>query len=280
MSSVEVSSYPVQCDIQPRQADLGRDGTASTTALAQWLLEARRRLRLPRFERLVHSGAFGPFQIVLVGERAERLGPVRLSDPDITVHTGIRRFGRSSFTYEQAVFAGTEQVGRGGATILLLGPAGPLTLPDEMIADLTELSLPDSTEPAPARPAVERRSRGHYSFFAPLRARIADVDINQHVNAIVLATWYDEAVAAFTAAALGVPGLVPDLAPTAHRIDYIGEVTYPGDYEIGVAVGSFEADTVHYELGIFGGDTCLGVADLTGPRGELTPAPSATDVPR
>lgn len=275
MSSVDVSVYPVQCDIQARQADLGRDGTVSTTALAQWLLEARRRMRLPQFEKLVLTGGFGPFHIVLAGQRAERLAPVRLTDPDISVHTGIRRFGRSSFTYEQAVFAGREQVGRGGATIILIGADGPLALPDQMIADLTDLSLPDSTEPAPARPSARRRAREHYSFFAPLRARIADVDINQHVNALALASWYDEAVAAFTATALGVVGLVPDLAPTMHRVDYLGEVTYPGDYEIGVAVSAYDGDTVHYELGVFRGDTCLGVADAAGPRGALRPDSSA-----
>ncbi|MFE9578579.1 hypothetical protein ACFYO1_19480 [Nocardia sp. NPDC006044] len=269
MNSISYPVFPVQCDIRVRQGDLGRNGAVSTVGMARWLEDARIRVRLSRFERLVDAGGFGAHQIIFVSQRIERLAPVYGTHAEVKVHTGIRRIGRSSFTYAQAVFSRGELVGRGGATVLNLGPAGPLALPDELIADLTELSVPDSSG-TENRPGAERQKRDHYVFFAPLRARIGDVDINQHVNYLALTTWYDEAIAAFTAAALGADGLVPDLAPSSYRIDYLGEVTYPGDYEIGVLVTAFDADSVHYELGIFSGNTCLGIGDGAGARGVLS----------
>ncbi|MFI9402751.1 hypothetical protein [Nocardia sp. NPDC052316] len=261
--------FPVRSGIRVRQADLGRDGAVSTVGMARWLEDARIRLEFPQFEQLVAAGEFGPYQIIFVGQSVERLAPVRRTDADIEVHTDIRRIGRSSFTYGHAVFARGNQVGAGDATVVLLGVAGPLALPEELVADLTALARPDSDDTVATRPDAERHRRSHYAYFAPLRARISDVDLNQHVNYLALAAWYDEAVAAFTTSALDLGGLVPDLSPSSYRIDYVGEVTYPGDYDIGVLVGSFDADVVHYQLGIFLGDTCLGVADAIGPRGEL-----------
>ncbi|WP_107656585.1 acyl-CoA thioesterase family protein [Nocardia suismassiliense] len=269
MKTISDYAFPIRSDIRVRQGDLGRDGTVSTVGMARWLEDARIRLELPQFERLVTAGEFGPYQIIFVGQSVERLAPARRTDTDIEVHTDIRRIGRSSFTYGHAVFAGGNRVGSGSATVVLFGTAGPLALPDELIADLTALAGPDSSDTVADRPKSERRQRNHYPYSAPLRARISDVDINQHVNFIALATWYDEAVAAFTAAALDLDGLVPDLSPSSYRIDYVGEVTYPGEYEIGVLVTAFDADSVHYELGIFLGSTCLGVAEAIGPRGEL-----------
>lgn len=270
MNTISNPVFPIQSDIRVRQGDLGRNGAVSTIGMARWLEDARIRVRMSRFERLVDAGEFGPHQIIFVSQKVEQLAPVYGTHAEVKVHTGIRRIGRSSFTYEQAVFSRGERVGRGRSTVLNLGPAGPLALPDELIADLTDLSIPDSVETTENRPGTERQKRDHYAFFAPLRARIGDVDINQHVNYLALTTWYDEAVATFTAAALDEDGLVPDLAPSSYRIDYIGEVTYPGDYEIGVLVSSFDADSVHYELGIFSSGACLGIGDAIGARGMLS----------
>ncbi|MFI5666342.1 hypothetical protein [Streptomyces sp. NPDC051704] len=62
---------------------------------------------------------------------------------------------------------------------------------------------------------------------------------------------------------------MPDLPPWSYRIQYLGEVTYPGNYEIGLAVRSVDSGSVHYELAVFRGGTCLGVAEAIGPRGKL-----------
>ncbi|MGW3326691.1 hypothetical protein [Streptomyces virginiae] len=190
------------------------------------------------------------------------------------MHTGVRRIGRSSFTFGQEVVVGAKRVGSGDATVVLADRSGPHRLPDELIADLDEIRLPETEvagTPAATRPPPERLHRAHYSYGAPLRSRVGDVDSNQHVNFIALATWYDEAVAAFTSDSIGttVGGSVPDLPPSSYRIQYLGEVTYPGDYEVALTVRSVDNGSVHYELGVFRGGTCLGVADAIGPRGTL-----------
>ena len=266
------SEFPSEIDVRVRQGDLGRDGSASTIGVARWLEDARIRLHLRRFARLVAAGGIGPFQILLVSQRVERLAPVGRVGACVQVHTGIRRIGRSSMTYEHAVIAGGTHVGSGEATIVLADVSGSLALPDELIEDLVELQLPGPNQPTAPRPGAERLHRDHYPAAVPLRARIGDVDINQHVNFMALATWYDEAVAAFASAAVNVGGTgpVPDLPPWSYRIQYLGEVTYPGDYGIGVAVRSFDVQSVQYELGIFRDGTCLGLADALGPRDQLT----------
>ncbi|MBZ6230340.1 acyl-CoA thioesterase [Streptomyces olivaceus] len=270
MNTPDDQRLGVQLDVRVRQADLGRNGSASTIGMARWLEDARIRLRLHRFERLVGEGGFGPFQILLVGQRVDRLAPAGPTGTHVHVHTGVGRIGRSSFTFTQAITADGRQVGDGDATVVLAGDSGPLQLPDELIADLDEMRLPETGTPAAARPRPERLQRAHYSHWTTLRSRIGDVDSNQHVNFIALTTWYDEAVAAFTShsTGTGAAGPVPDLPPSSYQVQYLGEVTYPGDYEIGLTVRSADTGSVHYELGIFHDSTCLSVADAIGPRGE------------
>ncbi|MGW6407088.1 hypothetical protein ACWF95_07950 [Streptomyces vinaceus] len=273
MNAPEHQMAGIQVDVPVRQADLGRDGSASTIGMARWLEDARIRLRLRRFERLVGEGRFGPFQILLVGQRVSRLAPAGPAGTRVQVHTGVRRVGRSSFTFGQEVMVGDKRVGGGDATVVLADRSGPLQLPDELIADLDEMRLPETEAAArSAAPRVppERLHRAHYSYWTPLRSRIGDVDSNQHVNFIALATWYDEAVAAFTLDSVGtaVGGSVPDLPPWSYQIHYLGEVTYPGSYEVALTVRSLDTGSVHYELGVFRGSTCLGVADAIGPRGD------------
>jgi acyl-CoA thioester hydrolase len=272
MTGTSDSTFPTQHDVPLRQADLGRDGSASTIGVARWLEDARVRVRLPRFERRVRAGQFDPFRILLVSQRVERLAPVGWADGRVQVHTGFGRIGRSSFTFQQAVFVGGTQVASGDATVVLGGTSGSLALPDELIEDLNDLRLPESDQKAGTTPDAERHQRDHYSFFAPLSARIGDVDSNQHVNFIALATWYDEAVAALslTEVAVDEGGLGPNLPPWSYRIRYLGEVAYPGDYDIGVRVETVEDNSLRYALGIFRGAECLGVADAVGARGELS----------
>ncbi|MFF4260696.1 hypothetical protein [Streptomyces virginiae] len=57
--------------------------------------------------------------------------------------------------------------------------------------------------PAATRLRPERLHRADCSYGVPLRSRIGDVDTDQHVNFIALATWYDEAVAAFASDSIG-----------------------------------------------------------------------------
>ncbi len=162
------------------------------------------------------------------------------------IQTGIGRIGRSSFTYEQTAVIGGESVATGEATVVLRGAGGPLELPEELIADLGELLSGDTAQgPAPTRLGSERRRRDHYERFVPLRARISDVDGNHHVNYLAQLTWYDEAIAAFTLDATDAERrTIPDLPANAYTVQYLDEVTYPGDYEIGLRAGDSGAGTV------------------------------------
>ncbi|WP_394836587.1 hypothetical protein LVJ94_06720 [Pendulispora rubella] len=270
MTLLDNRKFPIKIDVHVRQADLGRNGKASTIGMARWLEDARIRLRLRRFERLVATGGFGPFAILLVGQGINRLAPAGSTGAHVHVHTGISRIGRSSFSYEQEITAGEQRVGSGNATVVLASHTGPLQLPDELLADLAELQLSGS-ESTVARPSPQRLQRDHYAYWAPLRSRIGDVDSNHHVNFVALATWYDEAVAAFTTQSIGTGGAYPppDLPPWSYQIHYLREVTYPGEYEIGLSIRSADTESVHYELGIFRDSTCLGVADAVGARGDL-----------
>jgi len=263
---------PIETDVRVRQADLGRDGSASVVAMARWLEDARLRLRLQRFERLVGQGGFPRFQILFVGQRVERLARAGRAGAVVQVQTGIRRIGRSSFTYEQTAVIGGESVATGAATVVLRGAGGPLELPEELVADLGELRSGDTAEgPATARLGAERHQRDHYERFVPLRARIGDVDGNHHVNYLAQLTWYDEAIAVFTLDAVDQAErrTLPDLPPNAYAVQYLDEVTYPGDYEIGLRARDGGPGSVSYELAIFRGADCLGVADAAGPRGNL-----------
>ncbi|WP_394844846.1 hypothetical protein LZC95_48340 [Pendulispora brunnea] len=267
-ATLDNHDFLAKIDVRVRQVDLGRDGSASTIGMARWLEDARIRLRMRRFERLVAAGGFGPFNILLVGQGVSRLARAGSAGALVQVHTGIGHIGRSSFSYEHVIMVGDERVGSGNATVVLAGSSGPLQLPEELLTDLAELKLPEAG-PSAARPSPERLQRDHYSYWAPLRSRIGDVDSNQHVNFIALATWYDDAVAAFAMHSMGTGGAqsVPDVPPWSYQIQYLGEVTYPGDYEIGLMVRSADAKSAHYELGVFRDRTCLGVADAIGPRG-------------
>jgi acyl-CoA thioester hydrolase len=254
-----------------RLGDLGLDGRASTVALARWLEDARFRLRFARFDRRVAAGGFGPYRILLVSQHVERHVPVGWTDAPVRVRTGIRRIGRTSFTFGQTAFVGGQDVGSGEAVVVLADDTGPLALPAELLADLEELGSAEPTAAGASRPGAQRNERNHYPFATPLRARVGDVDSNRHVNYIALLTWYDDALAAFAVQVQGDDGplSLSALAPSAYRVQYIAEVGYPGDYEIGIAVAGHDAEAVHYELGLFRGDRCVGLADAIGARGEL-----------
>ncbi|GAB2661302.1 hypothetical protein GCM10027271_20090 [Saccharopolyspora gloriosae] len=269
--TVSEQPMPARTMVAVRQADLGRDGRISTLGVARWLEDARLRVPMPRFERLVSSGEMEPFRILLVGQRVERSDPRGRPGDEVEVTTGIRRVGRSSFTYRHTVFKDDAVVGTGEATVVLGGATGPLQLPDELISDLRGLRVAGA-EDGTDRASAEQRTRDHYRHWTPLRTRVTDLDSNHHVNFQVLLTWYEEAIAevVLSASAAGRATPSPKLASSDLRIEYTGEVTYPGDYEIGVTVTAVNDDTVHYDLAVFQAQQCLGTAQARGSRGELT----------
>jgi len=267
-------AYPVLRDVAPRYSDLGPDGMISTTGLARWFEDVRVGVELPAFRRLIEDGEFGPFRVLLAAQHVDRLAPMRW-DGKYRIGVGIRRVGGSSFTYGYGVFCDDRCVARGDTVTVFATNAGPAHLPDALRSDLAGLVLDEPDAPRALRPGPERRDRATYPFATSLRARIGDIDTNRHVNNVALISWYADGVAALQDEILtsGWGGPPPDVAPTEFRVSYVAEVGYPAEYEIGVAVlGQDPGDggaTVHYGLGVFLGDRCVGLADATGPRGEL-----------
>ncbi len=268
-------AYPVLRDVAPRYSDLGPDGMISATGLARWFEDARVSVELPGFRRLVEDGEFGPFRVLLAAQHVDRLAPMRW-DGKYRIGVGVRRVGNSSFTYGYGVFCDDRCVALGDTVTVFATDAGPADLPDALRSDLGGLVLDEPDAPAAHRPGPERRDRSTYPFAVSLRARIGDIDTNRHVNNVALLSWYADGVAALhdEILTLGWGGPPPEIAPSELRVQYVAEVGYPAEYEIGVAVLGQGADadgdpTVHYGLGVFLGDRCVGLADATGRRGDL-----------
>jgi acyl-CoA thioester hydrolase len=248
----------------------------STTGVARWFEDVRVAVELPAFRRLIEDGEFGPFRVLLAAQHVDRLAPMGW-DGKYRIGVGIRRVGGSSFTYGYGVFCEDRCVALGDTVTVFATDAGPADLPDALRSDLAGLVLDEPDAPRALRPGPERRDRATYPFAISLRARIGDIDTNRHVNNVALISWYADGVAALQDEVLtsGWGGPPPGIAPTEFRVSYVAEVGYPAEYEIGVAVlgqdpGAGDgAATVHYGLGVFLGDRCVGLADATGLRGEL-----------
>ncbi|MFE2871160.1 hypothetical protein [Embleya sp. NPDC059259] len=265
------ADFPDRRQVTQRFGDLAPDGTTSTVALARLFEHPRIGLRFPRFDKLLADGGFGPFRILLVGQDVERWTPFGTFDATIRIGTGIRAIGRTSYAYGQGMFIDGRLVATAGATIVLADKSGALTLPDELRADLAELRLPGTDAAVASQPDPPRRERQYYPAAATVHARVGDVDLNRHVNYIAQVGWYDEAIASHAHDLLGEGAArkLPRYLPWRYRVTYLGEVHYPGTYDIGIAVSGHDEHTVHYELGLFDSGRCLGTADAYAPCGKL-----------
>ncbi|MGA5504983.1 hypothetical protein [Streptomyces umbrinus] len=224
--------------MEQRFGDLAPDGTTSTPALTRLFEHPRVSLRLRRFERLVAEGGFRPFHILLVGQGVERCTPFGSVGATLRIGTGVRSIGRTSFTYGQGMFVDGRLVATADATIVLADKSGPIALPDELLADLEELRLPGTDGSAAPKSDPRRRERRYYPTTATVRARVEDVDLNRHVNYIAQVGRYDEAIASHAHDLLGDDAAkkLPRYLPWRYRVTYLGEVRYPGTYDIGIAV--------------------------------------------
>lgn len=266
------ADFPDRQQVVQRFGDLAPDGTTSTVALSRLFEHPRVGLRFSRFDKLAADGGFGPFHILFVGQRVERQTAFGKVGATVRIGTGIRAIGRSSYTYGQGMFVDGRHVATAEATIVLADKSGPITLPDELLADLEELRLPETSAAVASKPDPRRRERQYYPAAATVHARVGDVDLNRHVNYIAQLGWYDEAIASHAHGLLGDGSAkkLPRFVPWRYRVTYLGEVHYPGTYDIGIAVSGHDEHTVHYELGLFDENRCLGTADASAPRGKLS----------
>ena len=110
------------------------------------------------------------------------------------------------------------------------------------------------------------RAREAYPFRLDVRTRFGDLDTNRHVNNVRLATWYLDGLAELHLDVLGYPvgGPLDGLAPSSLSVQYLGEVHYPGIYQLRVAVIGIDDDVVRYACGLFDGPKCVGSAEAAG----------------
>lgn len=266
----DLAAFPVLRPVTPRYSDLGGDRRVTTVALTRWLEEARVHAELPRFRALVQDGA-GGFRIVLAAQRVRALGSIRRG-AEYRIGLGVRRIGRSSFSYGYGVFAGDRCVAVADSVTVVATTSGPSELPDELRADLASMVIDEPGGAAAPRPEPSRRDRTRYPAVHRLTSRIGDVDTNRHVNNVAILSWYADAVAAWQSGCLGDPdgGPPEELAATAWEVQYVDEVAHPRTYDVVLAVDP-APDGLHYRAGLFSGERCVGLADGFGVAGPLDP---------
>lgn len=113
-----------------------------------------------------------------------------------------------------------------------------------------------------------RTTLANYPFVLTMQPRFGDMDSLGHVNNVAISSLFEEARISMNRAMLGLSHvtLPQDRRPlpvVAARveIDYLGEVLYPGSYEVGVGVGRVGTSSIVQVCGLFDGETCLALCD-------------------
>jgi acyl-CoA thioester hydrolase len=108
----------------------------------------------------------------------------------------------------------------------------------------------------------------NYPFVVTLRPRFGDMDNVGHVNNVAIAALFEEARVAMNHALLGGGDVTLPVeertfpAVVAHLvIDYLAEVRYPGEYQIGVGVGRVGSTSVLELSGMFDGERCVALCE-------------------
>ncbi|KQX76242.1 MULTISPECIES: thioesterase family protein [Aeromicrobium] len=101
------------------------------------------------------------------------------------------------------------------------------------------------------------RLRTEFAALRTITTRWEDEDVYGHVNNVVYYSYFDTAVNGFLIDATGTDirrldavGLVAET-----RCEFLRELRYPGDVEVGIAVARLGTSSIVYRLAIFQGDT-------------------------
>jgi acyl-CoA thioester hydrolase len=112
------------------------------------------------------------------------------------------------------------------------------------------------------------RELSSYPWVHEIRARFADVDNLGHINNVAVVSFYEDARATFNNEFLGVfnrRGSAKDgpfhFLVASSKVDYLAEAHYPGNYQVGVAIGRIGSSSVVYYSGLFRNGACLGVCE-------------------
>ncbi|OAA25739.1 acyl-CoA thioester hydrolase [Frankia sp. EI5c] len=121
----------------------------------------------------------------------------------------------------------------------------------------------------------------NYPFVLTMQPRFGDMDSLGHVNNVAIAAMFEEARVAMNRELLGAShvALPQDERPlpvVAARVEinYLGEVRYPGSYEVGVGIGRLGSSSIVQVCGLFEAGVCLALCDtVLVHRGPTGPAP-------
>lgn len=105
------------------------------------------------------------------------------------------------------------------------------------------------------------KGRTVYPHWVKERVRWSDTDMVGHVNNISFSTYFETGRTEF---------LLPLIAREAERrilmvlarmcVDYLGEIHWPGDVEVGTGISSLGKSSCHMDQSLFSGDRCVGKA--------------------
>lgn len=122
----------------------------------------------------------------------------------------------------------------------------------------------------------------NYPFVHDIVARFCDMDVQRHLNNSAIVTFYEDTRVNLNQEMFGeelVSGTADfRLLVLETTVRYLREAPYPGTYRIGVGLIRIGGSSYEYGLGLFHGDTCVGLSQTvmvhateTGP----TPIPPA-----
>jgi acyl-CoA thioester hydrolase len=265
VASPAPSLFPVLLEHTAQYSDLDPSRRIGRDTLVRWFEDARVQLGREALDADLADRAEGLVRLRVVAVRVDVLAPLRIAG-QYRIGIGVSRIGTSSVSYRYGVFAGDECVATGATTSVYVGDDGSAApLPDELREQLGRHRIAGPESAPPEREPA--RAREAYPFRLDVRTRFGDLDTNRHVNNVRLATWYLDGLAELHLDVLGYPvgGPLDGLAPSSLSVQYLGEVHYPGIYQLRVAVLDIgDDDIVRYVCGLFDGPTCVGLAEAVG----------------
>lgn len=107
-----------------------------------------------------------------------------------------------------------------------------------------------------------RRDLAAYPFRIEMVPRFGDMDLNQHLNNVAVARFYEEGRVRFHFDLHRRPGLERFRGFIAHlAIDYLAEGHWPDPVEIGVGVVHIGGSSYRLGLAMFQRGVCIGLCD-------------------
>lgn len=109
---------------------------------------------------------------------------------------------------------------------------------------------------------ARRRDLAAYPFQIDMAPRFGDMDANRHINNVAIARYYEEGRVRFHWQLRETHPVGKFRVLVAHvAIDYLGEGHWPQPFKVGVGIVELGGSSYRLGLGLFEGETCLGLCD-------------------